>query len=263
MASDNGIEVGIESDILRVTIQREAQLNALSIAILSQIEAIFSEFAANLELKAAVICGAGEHYFAAGGDLKELDAYRDRKQAEQMVKSACAALDAIRNFPVPVIAGLNGDALGGGAELALACDMRLFAAHAKIAYLQSKLNILPSWGGVSDLIETVGHSHAIALLSSNRFVEAPEALSLGIAQYIAPRASNFDRFIDSQLEPIRNNPAHIMRALKRFRRSKKLADDNHSADFRALENELAITAWLDSAHWEAAAPILESMAKKT
>ena len=256
-SSNTGIQVSVERDILWVTIEREEQLNALSLGILREIERVFSEHVGHEKLRAAIVTAVGSRCFAAGGDLRELDEYRDRQSANAMLDAACRSLDAIRQFPTPVIAALNGDALGGGAELALACDIRVFAPQAKIAFLQGRLNILPSWGGFSDLVEVVGMSQAMALLTSNRYVDAAEALTLGLAQYVAPADADFQEFLEHCLRPMRSKPAHLMRGLKRFK-----LERNTSASNRTLESELSAEMWLHQAHWDAAEALVQAMDKK-
>lgn len=262
MNKDTGIRVVVEDGVLTVTIDREAQLNALSLKILGDIKRVFAEHKSDDNILAAVITATGSRCFAAGGDLRELDACREPSAANTMIVDACAALDAIRQFPTPVIAALNGDALGGGAELALACDMRIFAPHARIAYLQGRLNILPSWGGFSDLAEVVGMSTALALLTSNRFVGAEESLRLGLAQYIAPEDQPFDEFVEQCLQPIREKPGHLVRAMKKFKLEKSIQEQSNKSATRALENALSSEMWLHQAHWDAADKLIQAMDNK-
>ena len=133
MDESKGADSGSDSDrdsilvsavdgVLFVTINRPDQRNALSRYVLSRMMQAFDDNRENLEIRAAVLSGAGERAFAAGGDLKDLDSLRDKAAVEAFSRDSRRALDSIRSFPLPVIAALNGDALGGGAELAMACD---------------------------------------------------------------------------------------------------------------------------------------------
>ena len=110
--------------VLRVTLNRPEKRNALSRDLLEALRAAFVEHANDAGLRVAVLRGAGEKSFAAGGDLRDLASVRSRDQAAEMAEQAKAALDAIRYFPLPVVAALNGDALGGGAELAHDAECR-------------------------------------------------------------------------------------------------------------------------------------------
>ena len=261
------IQVELDGDILRVTINRERRLNALSLAILGELEATFGKYRSNDGIAAAIVTAQGSRCFAAGGDLHELEAFKDATSAKEMIDTACEALDAIREFPAPVVAALNGDALGGGAELAMACDMRIFASHAKIAYLQGRLNILPSWGGFADLADAVGMSATLALLTSNRLVDAEEAERLGIAQYVAPENKPFKDYLEQCLKPMREKPAHLLRAMKKFKIEKRnLQSINGEGSFhsalREIENTLSTQAWLHDSHWQAADKLMHEMEKK-
>ena len=108
------------------------------------------------DLACVVLTGAGDKYFAAGGDLRDLAQVRTEQGVCAMVEEARAALDAVRTFPLPVVAVLNGDALGGGAELALACDLRVMREGASIGYVQGRLAITTGWGGGTDLATVIG-----------------------------------------------------------------------------------------------------------
>jgi len=149
--------------ILRVTINRPEKRNALSRAVLDELGQVFAGHAPDEALRVAVLTAAGSHSFAAGGDLLDLAAVRTREGAAAMATQARTALDAIRRFPVPVVAALNGVALGGGAELAVACDLRIAAAHAGIGFVQGRLNIVTAWGGGIDLMRLLGPARGLAV----------------------------------------------------------------------------------------------------
>ena len=142
--------------VLRITVDREARHNPLSRPVLAALRRALHEHAHDEALRCALITGAGQRYFAAGGDLHELDAVRTPEQAREMSDEGRAALDAVRDFPVPVLAVMNGDALGGGAELALACDFRLMREGAHIGFVHGRLAITSAWGGGPDLAALAG-----------------------------------------------------------------------------------------------------------
>ncbi|MEP4887651.1 MAG: enoyl-CoA hydratase/isomerase family protein, partial [Alphaproteobacteria bacterium] len=121
--------------VLYVTINRAEKHNALALSIIDAIGETFRAAARDETLVAAVLRGAGDKTFAAGGDLRELAGLRTEAEAEKMAVDAKTAFNAIRDFPVPVIAGLNGNAFGGGAELAVSCDFRVAANHARIGFV--------------------------------------------------------------------------------------------------------------------------------
>ena len=175
--------------ILRVTINRPEKRNALSRAVLDELGQVFAGHAADEALRVAVLTAAGSHSFAAGGDLRDLAAVRTREGAAAMATQARTALDAIRRFPVPVVAALNGVALGGGAELAVACDLRIAAAHAGIGFVQGQLNIATAWGGGIDLMRLLGPARGLAVLGRSEVLGAAQAHALGLVDAVAALTS--------------------------------------------------------------------------
>lgn len=250
----------VSDGVLSVTIDRADKRNALSQAVLGEIGRCFTAHAGNPELVVGVIRGAGERCFAAGGDLREFDALRSRADAERIAVHSSAALDAIRHFPVPVIAALNGDAIGGGAELAVACDLRIAAAHARIAFVQGTLNISPAWGGGSDLCRLVGSATALRLLARADFLAVDEAERLGLLQARAAAGEGFEDFVTAFLAPIRERRPQVMRAFKALARANR--EGQPSATIRALEVSQLVETWCHADHWSAHDQVLARISNK-
>ena len=239
-----------ESDaILHVCIDRSDKRNALSQGVLAELKACFNAYRERDDLIAATVRGAGDKCFAAGGDLHELNDQRSRADAHRIGTDSSAALDAIRNFPLPVFGLLNGDAIGGGAELAMACDVRIAAHHARIGFLQATLNITPAWGGGSDLMRAVGSAQALSLLTRAEFVAAVAAMELGLVQALAPPDAIFEDFVNAFLRPVTERRPQVMKALKALGTAHH-ANASASA-FRALELAGLIETWSHSDHWQA------------
>jgi enoyl-CoA hydratase len=243
------LEVADDNGLLKVLINRPAKRNALSQGVLAELRRCFEQAAQRDDLCAAVLRGAGERCFAAGGDLQEFDGMRTREQAERIGIDSCAALDAIRHFPVPVVALLNGDALGGGGELAVACDIRIAAPHARIAFVQGTLNIAPAWGGGADLMRLVGPAQALRLLCRADLVGVEEALALGLIQGHCPPAQDFDVYCEEFLKPFRERRPQVTRAFKALARAER--EGLAPAPLRKLENALLVETWCHADHWEA------------
>ncbi|MGI9290179.1 MAG: enoyl-CoA hydratase/isomerase family protein [Gammaproteobacteria bacterium] len=240
-------------DVLHVTINRPEKRNALSLALLDELGSTFREYSKGT-VKCAVLTGAGERCFAAGGDLKELDAIRSDADTRAMSERGHSALDAIRYFPVPVIGALNGLALGGGAELAMACDIRIGSAHAELGLIQSRLNVTTAWGGGIDLINAIGNSAALALLCSGKRLNAEQALRLCLFEAIAAEGADFEEFINDFLTGYTSKGLNVLRTYKATAaaRRKRLQDE-----LKDTARDGFIKAWTHDDHWEAAAKALK------
>ena len=235
--------------VLSVTIDREEKRNALSLDVLGEIRSVFESCSSDGAIKAATVTGSGRKSFAAGGDLDELDAVRTANDTRNMAVTAKAALDAVRNFPVPVVAVLNGTALGGGAELAMACDFRLAAPGSGIGFLQGTLNIPTAWGGGLDLMERIGSAPALRLLATARVLTAPEALEIGVVDALMDESRPLDECVGDFLAPILAREPHVLRAMKALRLA---ARKNVLRGLADLETRHFVDCWTDDAHWQAA-----------
>ncbi|MCC6247896.1 MAG: enoyl-CoA hydratase/isomerase family protein [Rubrivivax sp.] len=254
--SDPGHAIGVEevaAGAVRLTIERAHKHNALARPVLAELAAAVRRASERADLRYLVIRGAGERYFAAGGDLRELSNVRDEAAVRAMMDDACAALDAIRECPVPVLAYLNGDAIGGGAELALACDMRLQAAHARIGFIQARLAITSAWGGGPDLFRLVGPARAMRMMSRCELIDAGQALAWGLADaIIADGADGHD--MAAFVKPLAACPPQVLRGIKAQARSARSGAD--WAAHRRTEQRHLVDTWLHDDHWSAAEKIL-------
>jgi enoyl-CoA hydratase len=204
----------IEGPLLRVTLNRPDKRNPLSRGVLARLREIFESRASDPSLALALLSGAGDKSFAAGGDLRDLEQVTTPEDARALYDLGNGALHAIRGFPVPVVAALNGIAIGGGAELAVACDLRIAAAHAKIGFLQGTLNIPTAWGGGSDLVALVGPSRGLQLMAEATVLGAREAMAVGLLDAVAPEHEDFTAFVARFLAVWLRQKPQVMRAFK-------------------------------------------------
>ena len=244
----------VESSLLRVTINRPEKRNPLSRAVLARLQEVFESQRGNDALVLAVLSGAGDRSFAAGGDLRDLEQVRTPEQARALYDLGHGAFQAIRTFPVPVVAALNGLALGGGAELAVACDVRIAAAHARIGFVQGTLNIPTAWGGGSDLAAILGPARALELLCSARVLSAAEAHAAGLIEAVAPEGEPFGAFVEHYAAAWMKQRPQVMRAFKWQCAARKLGVARADADMR--DRELFVHAWCHAEHWQAAKNVL-------
>ena len=169
-----------------ITIDRPQARNAIAPETMDQLDAALDRAAGALAL---VIRGGGDRAFVSGGDLKELAKLRTEEQAAAMARRMRSICDRIAAFDAPVIAAVNGHALGGGAEVAVAADIRIAADDIKIGFNQVSLAIMPAWGGAERLGKLVGHSQALLLAGTGTMLDAPAAERIGLINRVVPRES--------------------------------------------------------------------------
>lgn len=236
-----------------VTIDRSHKHNALARSVLRELGEAVSSVAAAPEARFIVLSGAGDRFFAAGGDLVDLASVRDEQATLDMSNEARAALDAVRHCPVPVLAYLNGDAIGGGAELALACDMRLQGAKARIGFVQAKLAITSAWGGGPDLCQLVGAARAMRMMSRGELVDAPQAMAWGLADaVIGENSASAD--LQAFLAPLLSCPPQVLRGIKAQTRAWR--QNLPYAERRAIEQQQLLKTWLHEDHWRLSEKLL-------
>lgn len=172
--------------ITLITINRPKALNAINERVMSELGFFFSEgYKTEGQLHGVVITGAGEKAFVAGADIKEF-ADLDKEAGSNKSKKGHIVYRAIELFHVPVIAAVNGFALGGGCELAMACHMRIAGEHARFGQPEVNLGLIPGYGGTQRLIQLIGKGKAMELLLTADMIKAPEALQLGLVNHIVP-----------------------------------------------------------------------------
>lgn len=253
----DSILVSVTDGVLLVTINRPGQRNALSRDVLSRLSRAFDETRDNPDIRAAILRGAGDRAFAAGGDLKDLASVRDKAAVEAFSVETRRVLDGIRSFPVPVIAALNGDAIGGGAELALACDYRIAASHARVGFLQGKLAITTAWGGGIDLFRLLGTSRGLELLMSSRLVEPGEALELGLIDAVAAPEEDLDAALGRMLSAFAHIKPQVARGFKAL--SAAHARGASRETLEEIETENIAATWLHDDHWSAVETVMARM----
>jgi enoyl-CoA hydratase len=244
--------------VVRVTLNRPEKRNALSRTLLSELREVFLTASGDKTLRLAILTGAADKSFAAGGDLRDLSSVRTEEEAREMSLDARGALDAIRAFPVPVVAALNGDALGGGAELAAACDFRVAAAHARIGFVQGRLAISTAWGGGVDIMTILGPTKALRLLATAQILRAREALDIGLVDAVAGEGSlegfDLDAATQAFAAPMLKQAPHVLRAFKALAIAARNGEGR--AAIEAVENMRFARTWIHDDHWAAADAVL-------
>ena len=178
-----------------LTLNRPEALNALSVEMLDELDELLDASEAEPELRTVVITGAGDRAFTAGADIRHMQ-NATALEARAYAQRGHAITGRLESFPKPVIAAVNGYALGGGCELALACDLRLAAERARFGLPEVNLGIMPGWGGTQRLARTTSPGFAKELIFTGRQVKSAEALATGLVNAVHPDEELLDRTVE-------------------------------------------------------------------
>jgi enoyl-CoA hydratase len=170
-----------------IRLNRPKKLNALSGEMILALSEIFTNLESQSDLRAIIVTGEGDKAFCAGTDINEL-ADLDKDRSQEVSQRGQELCNQIERCGVPVIAAVNGVAAGGGCELALACHLRMASASAQFSLPETKLGIIPAYGGTQRLAREIGHGRALEMLLTGRIISAAEALQFGLVNDIAPPA---------------------------------------------------------------------------
>ena len=211
------IQVAQEDRVALVTVDRPERLNALNTQSLQELLATFERLASDSSVRAIIVTGAGDRAFIAGADIAEM---KDKSPSEALTfarlgQAVCSAIEAA---PQPVIAAINGYALGGGCEIALACDIRLASETAVLGQPEVALGVPPGWGGTQRLPRVIGPGLARELIYTGRRVRAEEALRIGLVNAVYPPAELLERARALAAEIARNAPLAVRLSKEAIRR---------------------------------------------
>lgn len=239
------IRAELDGEVLVLTVDRPHARNALAPSTMAELERLLADLAGREDVRCAVITGAGDRAFIAGGDLKELESERDEAFGARMARDMRATLDRIPSLPVPVIAAVNGAAIGGGAEVAIACDFRIAAEDARIGFTQSRLGVMPAWGGIERLGALVGRGRALYLLTTGRVLSGAEAAAWGVVEEAVPRAG-FEARWRELAATVAAAPRHVLAGLKS---ALQAAEPGSHPDLAGPAVAAFARAWAHPDHW--------------
>src|SRR5687768_4717588 len=187
--------------VITVTISRPKALNALNAELLDELQDIIQNLYENPDIRGLILTGDGERAFVAGADIKEL-ALLDRDQALELAKNGQALFKKIEDCPKPIIAAINGFALGGGCELAMACHMRIATDNARFGQPEINLGIIPGYGGTQRLTQLVGRGKALELMLTGEQISAQEAKTLGLVNHVVSTRDELTSLANSIMNKI-------------------------------------------------------------
>jgi enoyl-CoA hydratase len=185
----------LENCIFTITINRPDKLNALNKEVFTDLNAAIDEVYNNADIKTAIITGAGPKAFVAGADITEFGGL-DKEQAMALAKRGQDIFFKIENCRKPIVAAVNGFALGGGCELAMACHFRLCSENAKFGQPEVNLGLIPGYGGTQRLTQLVGKGKSMELQMTAHLIDANEALQLGLVNHVCTAESLLKRTTD-------------------------------------------------------------------
>jgi 3-hydroxypropionyl-coenzyme A dehydratase len=183
MSTMKYIQLEPEGDIAIVRINRPEALNAMNVDVVSELSRTIDIIAADDSIKVVIITGAGERSFCAGADISYM-VNIDPMQAERYASSAQSVINKIERLEKPVIAAVNGFALGGGCELAMACDIRIASNNAKLGQPEATIGITPGWGGTQRLMRLVGPAKAKEMIFTGKMITADQAAQIGLVNRV-------------------------------------------------------------------------------
>ena len=245
MVTGNDVRLDHDGPVTVLTIDRPEARNAIARATIRELADAIDE----VERSAArvlVVTGAGTRVFVAGGDLKELAAIRTHDEAVEMATTMRSVLDRLATLPVPVLAAVNGDAYGGGAEVAVACDIRIAADDVRCGFNQVALGIMPAWGGIERLTALVGRGRALALMTTGRILGADEALAQGLFDDVIPR----ERFEAHWRETAAQIACAPRDALVGIKSAQRAAFPTARPDLAADAIDSFAHTWVADTHWQ-------------
>lgn len=190
----SSILTSLENNILTITINRPDKMNALNRDVFTDLSNVVDEINNNAEIKSAIITGAGPKAFVAGADITEFGGM-DKEAAMHLAKRGQDIFLKIEQSKKPIIAAVNGFALGGGCELAMACHFRIANEHAKFGQPEVNLGLIPGYGGTQRLTQLIGKGRAIELLISGNMIDAATALHYGLVNYVVSADALIDKAI--------------------------------------------------------------------
>jgi len=206
-----------KNSIAYVTVNRSKVLNALNMATMEELRSAFTDIKNDAAIRVAILTGSGEKAFIAGADINEL-AKHDAVSGKEYTHRGQSVLDLIENLGKPVIACINGFALGGGCEIAMACTMRLATTNAKLGQPEVKLGIIPGYGGTQRLPRLVGKGIAMQLVLAGEMITAEEAHRIGLVNEVTAPGELIPRAEAIAQKIIANAPLAIQYAMEAVNR---------------------------------------------
>src|SRR5690554_3005498 len=203
---ENGLEI--------ITINRPDKLNALNKETIQELHQAFKSADASDEVRVIIITGSGEKAFVAGADISEFANFSDKEGAELAAKGQELLFDFVQNLKTPVIAAINGFALGGGLELAMSAHFRVASDNARMGLPEVSLGVIPGYGGTQRLAQLIGKGRAMEMILTAQMIDAQKAFAYGLVNEVVPQQELLDLAKSIAAKIIKNSPVAIAKAIQ-------------------------------------------------
>lgn len=208
------ITVSTENNIGQITINRPSKLNALNVATIRELNAAFRALDENYEVRAIIVTGEGEKAFVAGADISEFAHFSVEEGAQLAQQGQELLFDFVENLRTPVIAAINGFALGGGLELAMSCHFRVASDNAKMGLPEVSLGVIPGYGGTQRLPQLIGKGRAMEMIMTAGMIDAETAKTYGLVNHVVAQAGLLEFTKGIAVKIAGNSPTAISQAIK-------------------------------------------------
>ncbi len=250
MSSMKYVQIDLQNDVAVLKIHRPEALNAMNLDVISELSRAIDLISVDQGIKVLIITGSGERSFCAGADISYMVDI-DAVTAEKYASSAQSMLNKIEKMEKPVIAAINGFALGGGCELALVCDLRLASENAKMGQPEVTIGIPPGWGGTQRLLRIIGPAKAKEMIFTGKMISAQEAESIGLVNKVVSLTnedkSQLDSTLDQKSEKEKNMALSKILNNKLLEHSVSLAKEITKNSFNAIKiSKMLINKGMDA-----------------
>ena len=233
MALEN-IIIEHEKGIATIFINRPEKLNALNKATIEELHETLKMAEQNPEIKVIVLTGSGEKAFVAGADISEFAHFSSEDGAKLAAQGQEMLFNFIENLKTPVIAAINGFALGGGLELAMACHFRIASDNAKMGLPETSLGVIPGYGGTQRLPQLVGKGRAMEMIMTAGMIDAETAKAYGLVNHVVPQADLFATYNQLADKIMRNSPIAISKAIEAVNANFKDGINGYDVEIRTF-----------------------------
>jgi len=213
MNSDNLI-ISNDGAVRTITINRPEKLNALNRAVIKELSEAFSMAENDNSVRAVILTGAGEKAFVAGADISEFAHFSDEDGQKLSAEGHKMLFNAVEKMGTPVIAAVNGFALGGGLELAMSCHIRVASDNARVGLPEVSLGVIPGYGGTQRLAQFIGKGRALEMITTAQMITAAEAHSMGLMNHVVNPAELIEKCEEIANKIARNSPVAIRAAIR-------------------------------------------------